>query len=94
MTGRGTSAGAMPYETEQRDMSGVERSLTRRAEREVEVVCCPDGPFLVRGADVIRDEEGIAQEVTRPVVAVCRCGKTSRAPWCDGTHKVLNNGRP
>ncbi len=64
--------------------------MTRRPEQEVEVVCCPDGPFLVRGADVIRDEQGIAHEVTRPVVAVCRCGKTSRAPWCDGTHKVFN----
>lgn len=74
-------------------MKGVDKPVTGRPEREVEVTCYPDGPFLVRGADIIRDEQGIAHEVTRPVVAVCRCGKTSRAPWCDGTHKALNRRR-
>lgn len=54
-----------------------------------EVVICPDGPFLVRGAAHVIDEDGIAHETTRPVVAVCRCGKSGRPPWCDGTHKLL-----
>lgn len=56
---------------------------------DVRIVACPDGPFLVRGADTITDESGTAHEVTRPVVALCRCGKSARAPWCDGTHKVI-----
>lgn len=55
---------------------------------EVRVRACPDGPVLVRGADVVVDDEGTAHPVTRPVVAVCVCGLTSRAPWCDGTHQV------
>jgi CDGSH-type Zn-finger protein len=57
--------------------------------REVQVEVCPDGPLLVRGADVVRDAEGDAHEVTRPVVAVCLCGKSSRLPWCDSTHQVV-----
>lgn len=56
---------------------------------EVSVERCPDGPLLVRGADVIRDADGVEHEVTRPVVAVCLCDKSARAPWCDGTHKLL-----
>lgn len=55
----------------------------------VEVTACPNGPLLVRGADVVTDEEGRSHEVTRPVVAVCVCGKSQRRPWCDGTHKVI-----
>ena len=55
---------------------------------EVRVRACPDGPLLVRGADTVVDEEGNTHPVTRPVVAVCVCGLTSRAPWCDGTHQV------
>jgi CDGSH-type Zn-finger protein len=55
----------------------------------VEVTTCPGGPLLVRGADAITDDEGIQHEVTRPVVAVCVCGKSQRRPWCDGTHKVI-----
>ncbi len=49
----------------------------------------PDGPLLVRGADTIQDENGEEHEVTRPVVAVCACGKSARKPWCDSTHKSI-----
>ena len=55
----------------------------------VRVEVCPGGPLLVRGADAVLDEQGEAHPVTRPVVAVCACGKSSRKPWCDGTHQVL-----
>jgi CDGSH-type Zn-finger protein len=48
--------------------------------------------MLVRGADEVVDDEGTRHEVTRPVVAVCMCGKSARRPWCDGTHKVLPRG--
>jgi len=60
----------------------------------VHVTCCPDGPFLVRGADVIRDEDGVDHATQRPVVAVCRCGKSTRKPWCDGMHKLLPKTAP
>jgi CDGSH-type Zn-finger protein len=38
---------------------------------------------------VVRDQDGAPHDVTRPVVAVCACGKSQRKPWCDGTHKVI-----
>ncbi|HET7358034.1 MAG TPA: CDGSH iron-sulfur domain-containing protein [Nocardioidaceae bacterium] len=64
--------------------------LVRDAKRgPVEVTPCPGGPLLVRGAETVRDDEGNAHDVTRPVVAVCACGKSQRQPWCDGTHKVI-----
>jgi CDGSH-type Zn-finger protein len=56
---------------------------------EIELTYCPNGPLLVRGADVVSDSDGERHQVTRPVVAVCLCGKSSRKPWCDGTHKVI-----
>ena len=56
---------------------------------EVVVRVVPDGPLLIRGADTIRDENGDDHEVTRPVVAVCACGKSARKPWCDSTHKAI-----
>jgi CDGSH-type Zn-finger protein len=51
------------------------------------------GPLLVRGADTILDEDGTEHVVTRPVVAVCACGKSSRKPWCDSTHKSIPAAR-
>ena len=67
--------------------------MTGPAERQVEVRVCGDGPALVRGADVVRDEHGRLHEVTRPVVALCLCGRSQRSPWCDGTHKFLRRGK-
>lgn len=55
----------------------------------VDVIVCPDGPILIRGAFVIQDEHGVHHSTTRPVSAVCRCGKSATSPWCDGTHKVI-----
>ena len=57
---------------------------------ECQITVIPDGPALVRGADQIRDDDGVAHRVDRPVVAVCLCGLTQRPPWCDATHKVAN----
>jgi CDGSH-type Zn-finger protein len=63
----------------------------RPTSAEVVVTPCPRGPVLVRGADaVIADDR--RHPVDRPVVAVCVCGKSSRKPWCDGTHKVIAQG--
>jgi hypothetical protein len=61
------------------------------AEGAVEFTRCPRGPVLVRGATSVEDADGRPHPVTRPVVAVCVCGKTQRDPWCDGTHKVLRS---
>lgn len=55
----------------------------------VVVRLCPGGPLLVRGADTVLDDEGQEHPVTRPVVAVCACGKSARKPWCDSTHKAI-----
>lgn len=56
---------------------------------EVSVRVCPGGPLLVRGAQVIVDDEGVEHPTSRPVVAVCACGKSSSKPWCDSTHKAI-----
>lgn len=54
---------------------------------------CEGGPLLVRGARTVVDDEGVTHTVTRPVVALCRCGGSQRPPWCDGVHKRLAPGR-
>jgi CDGSH-type Zn-finger protein len=54
-----------------------------------DVVVVPHGPLLLRGAASIRDEGGTVHPVERPVVALCRCDKSSRMPFCDGTHTVI-----
>ena len=73
--------------------------MTRRGGNDVVVELCPDGPLLVRGADTVRAVAALLhmyglirpgnESLSRPVVAVCTCGKSQRRPWCDGTHMFL-----
>ncbi|WP_372740697.1 CDGSH iron-sulfur domain-containing protein [Nocardioides sp.] len=50
----------------------------------------PIRPTLVRGASIVADTDGQLHRVTRPVVALCACGRSRIAPWCDSTHKLLH----
>jgi CDGSH-type Zn-finger protein len=59
-----------------------------------DVVCCPDGPLLLRGDYVVVDDDGAEHSTRRPVSAVCRCGHTATKPWCDGTHKIARHSAP
>jgi hypothetical protein len=84
-----TMALAVPGCPEGRCVCKLPRTPGRRPrQRQTSAVECPGGPLLVRGATAVRDSTGVLHEVDRPVVAVCRCEKSSRLPWCDGTHKV------
>ena len=53
----------------------------------------PDGPLLVRGVR-ITTPDGVEIPNDRHTVALCRCGKSSIKPWCDGTHKVAKFSAP
>jgi CDGSH-type Zn-finger protein len=60
------------------------------SERSVSVTACgAGGPLLLRGADKVVDQAGVAHTVDRPVVALCACDKSQRMPWCDGTHRAV-----
>jgi hypothetical protein len=67
------------------------RALTK-AGAEVALEPCGDGPLLARNADVVLGSDGVEHPVTRPVVALCTCGKSQRLPWCDSTHKSIRRG--
>lgn len=49
--------------------------------------------MLVTGDVTVVTEDGREVAGERRTVAVCRCGRSSLAPWCDGSHKLLA-GRP
>lgn len=45
----------------------------------------PNGPYLVKGLETLRDAAGNPIE-TRRSIALCRCGHSKTKPFCDGTH--------
>jgi CDGSH iron-sulfur domain-containing protein 3 len=48
-----------------------------------------NGPLLVEGPVEIVDAEGKSFQIAtdKPTVALCRCGMSSKKPFCDGAHK-------
>ena len=46
------------------------------------------GPYRVEGGVPILDHEGGEIEAP-PAYSLCRCGGSSRKPFCDGTHKRI-----
>jgi CDGSH-type Zn-finger protein len=46
-----------------------------------------NGPYLVEGDDVkVIDWNGAEYHVERRPIALCRCGGSTKKPFCDGTH--------
>ncbi|GAB2983480.1 CDGSH iron-sulfur domain-containing protein [Frigoribacterium salinisoli] len=52
------------------------------------ITATPDGPLLVRGDVDIVTPDGTPVPRDRRTVALCRCGTSTIAPWCDGSHKI------
>ena len=61
---------------------------------EVTITVCPDGPLLVRGPAAILGAAGGAVPRRRGTVALCRCGRSALAPYCDGSHKAVGRSGP
>jgi len=49
-----------------------------------------DGPLLVRGPVTLVDQDGNEIELHQHTIALCRCGRSGRKPFCDGMHKAVN----
>lgn len=57
---------------------------------DVKIKVRPDGPLLVEGEFELLDPEGNAfpLDSSKPAFALCRCGASANAPFCDGSHKT------
>jgi len=65
------------------------RSEEHPVDDQVSIVAYPNGPFLVRGPVTFTTPDGEEIPPGRRTVALCRCGKSVRKPFCDGTHKMI-----
>jgi CDGSH-type Zn-finger protein len=61
---------------------------------EVTITPYRDGPYLLRGPFILRDQDGEEIPNARRVVALCRCGKSRTRPFCDGTHRLVDFHAP
>ncbi len=52
------------------------------------IECKPNGPYLVKDLDRLGNSKG-ATLAAKPVIALCRCGRSAAKPFCDGTHNTV-----
>ncbi len=45
----------------------------------------PDGPYVVKNPPPLKNSNDEVLQ-TKPVTALCRCGRSDNKPFCDGTH--------
>lgn len=56
---------------------------------EVTIRCRMNGPLVIEGPVRIIDHAGneFSIPTDKPAVALCRCGQSSKKPFCDGSHR-------
>jgi CDGSH-type Zn-finger protein len=55
---------------------------------DVKITVKPNGPLLVEGFVQIVGPDGqpVTQDTAKKAIALCRCGLSSKKPFCDGSH--------
>lgn len=56
----------------------------------VRITTTPNGPYIVEGEIELRDPTGMLIPTSgKGRLALCRCGASTKKPFCDGTHSKL-----
>ena len=59
-------------------------------EAKVTILVRKNGPYVVEGPFRLIDHEGNEHNVTPgKKVSLCRCGASTKKPFCDGTHSRI-----
>ncbi len=56
---------------------------------QVTITVRKDGPYRVEGEITLLDADGNQIPLPGPRFSLCRCGASSRKPFCDGTHSKI-----
>lgn len=55
---------------------------------EVTITIRKNGPYIVAGSVELRDADGNVYPA-KESMALCRCGASTKKPFCDGTHSKM-----
>ena len=57
---------------------------------EVKITVRPNGPFRVEGPVRLIDADGKEWTLEgKPAISLCRCGASTKKPFCDGQHSKI-----
>ena len=57
---------------------------------DVTITVRPNGPFRVEGPIKLVDANGAEWDLAgKPAISLCRCGASTKKPFCDGMHTKI-----
>jgi uncharacterized Fe-S cluster protein YjdI len=65
-----------------------DESSNEISDKTTTVTLIKDGPVLISGSFILINENN-EPVPTEDKISICRCGKSTRLPFCDGSHKKL-----
>lgn len=66
-----------------------ELQTQKTTQMETKVTMKPNGPIIMQGNFTITHSDGKVEEVEK-MAALCRCGASSKKPFCDGAHAKVD----
>lgn len=57
---------------------------------DAQVILIPKGPLIIKGGATVNTWR--QKEIHRETVSFCRCGRSGKHPYCDGTHAKKKEG--
>lgn len=85
-------SGALSFKYNSESSSGEQKLEEHKTEpisnSSVRIEVTNNGPFMVTGSAVIINKDG-TETIKEGKFALCRCGQSTRKPFCDGTHKSI-----
>ncbi len=77
---------ALLYLKNTRVKASKPRKTSKKTQKFARVRLLKDGPYMISGNFIIRDENKKKIRVGSGDVALCSCGKSANKPFCDSSH--------
>ncbi|WP_153797679.1 (4Fe-4S)-binding protein [Foetidibacter luteolus] len=98
MAGAGTStiieqvkkcpSGALSFVMNNEEAASPVKDVDAGTDIVLQIELAKNGPLLVKGACAIQYNDGTVEQ-KQGITALCRCGASSRKPFCDGSHNRI-----
>ena len=81
-------SGALSFKNNSEILNEEKQMAEPLTNSSVRIEVTNSGPLMVTGNCVIINKDG-TETIKEGKFALCRCGQSTRKPFCDGTHKTI-----
>ena len=80
---------ALTYLKSSKFVTSKPRAIVKKKSKFARVQILKNGPVLITGNFIVRDQKKKKILIENEVAALCRCGGSKKKPFCDGSHQTI-----